>query len=374
MKRLSTILLVLAFFIVGFPVSAAVFHSGEEFTLPQSEVVSDDLYIAGSSITTVGEIQGDVIAVGGKVLLNGTVAEDVTAAGGSVDVLSNVGDDVRVAGGQVVIGGSVAGDLISFGGQVQVLSDASVGGDMIVGAARVVIDGDVEGSLRAYGNDVQINGNVSGNLEVFADSAFSLGKDVHISGDLSYRAPEEITLSPGMVDGEVVFEEHSVRFDRSLLNAVMGAAFTLKLLMLLVAGLLAVVFFSSLTHDVSSYAVEHFGKSLLIGFVFVVVVPVGSFLLLLSIIGAAVAAIFMLLYALALVVAKVLAGILTGALISRFVRKEVITDWRFALFGIVVIQLVSLVPIIGWILSFVITLAALGALAFFSYQRFWIER
>jgi hypothetical protein len=144
--------------------------------------------------------------------------------------------------------------------------------------------------------------------------------------------------------------------------------------MLLVAGLLAVVFFGSFTHDFAHFAVPHFGKSLLIGFVLLIVVPVLTMLLLISFIGAFVALIVGFLYILFLVVAKVYAGILTGVLLARGIKKEIVVDWRFTIIGIVILQLVSLVPVIGFLVSFVIMLAALGALAYFAYQRFWVER
>lgn len=376
MKRTSAYIFAIAilFLVASYPALAAVFHSGEEFTLGQDEVLEEDLYAAGSSITTAGEVRGDVIAVAGKVLVNGIVDGDVFAIGGNVDVLNAVGDDVRVAGGQVVIGGVIASDLLAAGGQVQVLSDSTVSGDTVIAGGRIVIDGDIAGDVRVYGDDVRINGLIGGNIEVFADNSFSFGDNATVGGSLSYRSPTELVLREGMVLGEVVFEQHSVRFDRSLINAVMGAAFTLKLLMLLVAGLLLVVFFSPFTHELNMYAVPHFGKSLIIGFVVLIVAPVLSFLLLISILGAVVAGVLSLLYVFLLVVAKVYAGILAGALISKWARKEVITDWRFAALGIAIIQVVSLVPIIGWAVSSIVMLAAFGALSYFGYQRFWVER
>jgi hypothetical protein len=374
MRKISPFLFGLSLLLVAVPVSAAVFHSGEEFTLSQGSTISDDLYAAGSSITTAGEVRGDIFAAGGKVLVNGNVAEDIVAAGGSIDVLSNVGGDVRVAGGQVIIGGRVGSDVLAAGGQVQVLSEVFVGGDVVIVGGRVVIDGTVAGDVRVYGDDVRINGTINGDLEVFADNAFALGDTATVSGDLSYRSPNELTLRDGAVAGEVRFEEHNVRFDRSLINAVMGAAFTLKLLMLLVAGLLLVAFFNPFMHELNTYTVPNFGKSLVVGFVVFIVVPALSLLLLLSIIGALVAGVLLLAYLLLLIAAKVYTGILTGALISKWAHKEVTTDWRYAALGIVIIQLVSLVPVIGWAVSFIIMLAALGALSYFGYQHFWVAR
>lgn len=366
--------LVILLLFAALPAGAAFFTAGDEYTLPEGEVLSEDLYVAGGSVVTDGAVEGDVIAAGGKVLINGEVSDDVIAAGGNIDILGTVSDDVRVAGGQVVIGESISGDAIIFAGQVQVLPDVVVGGEVIAAGERVVIDGVIEGDARIYGEDVILNGVVGGNLEVFADNEFRVSETAQVGGGLMYRAPAEVALEDGAVGGEITFELHAVRFDEALLGAVLGAAFLLKVLMLLVAGLLAVVFFGEFSHNFGNYAVANFGKSLLIGFVLFIVVPVVSVLLFVSVIGAFVGIIFVLLYALALVAAKVFAGILTGALLSKWFRKEVAVDWRWAFIGIVVIQLLGLLPVVGWAISAVAMLTAFGALAYFAHERFWAHR
>jgi hypothetical protein len=359
---------------VALPVSAAIFQTGDEFSLSEGETLFEDLYAFGGSIVTEGDIQGDMIVMGGKVLSSGFVSGDIVAVGGNIDILNSVGDDVRVVAGQVVISKSVQGDVLVAGGQVHILPDAIIQGDVIGVGGRVVIEGAVRGDARLYGGDIVVNGSVGGNLDVFADNRFSLGEGASIGGNLMYRAPEELQILDTVVQGETTFELHSVRFDQSLISAVLGAAFLLKVLMLLVVGLLAVVFFGQFSQDLGNYVVPHFGKSLLVGFVLFVVVPAFIFLLLISVIGIAVGLVLMLIYALALTIAKVYAGILAGALLSRWIKKGVIVDWRWTIIGIVLLQLISLVPVVGWAAGTLMMLAALGGLAHFAHQRFWISR
>lgn len=358
----------------AFPAGAIVFEAGDEYTLPERESIVDDLYVSGGSVVVDGAVEGDVISASGKMLINGTVSDDVTATAGNIDILGPVGDDARIMAGQVVVGDTIVGDVIALVGQIQMLPDADIGGDVVIMGGRVVLDGAIAGDVRVYGGEVVLNGVVGGNLEVFADNEFRVGDSARVGGSLSYRAPEEVLLAEGAVAGEVAFDLHAVRFDEALLGAVLGAAFLLKVLMLLVAGLLTVVFFGEFSYNFGSVAVSHFGKSLLIGFVLLIVVPAIIILLLLSVIGALVGLIVMLLYALALAIANVYAGILTGALLSRWFRKEVTVDWRWTFIGIVAIQLVGLVPVIGWVLSGVIMLVALGTLACFAHEKFWVAR
>ena len=368
------IFLVIVLLFTAFPAGAAVFQTGNEYTLPERESLVEDLYVSGEIVSVGGVVEGDVISGSAKMLINGAISDDVIAMAGTIDILGPVGDDVRIMAGQVGVNDAIAGDVIALVGQIQMLPETAIGGDVVIAGGRIVLDGTIAGDVRVYGGEVVLNGVVGGNLEVFADDAFHVGDDARVGGSLTYRAPKEVLLSAGAVAGEVAFERHAIRFDKAFFEAVLGAAFLLKVLMLLVAGLLAVVFFRAFSYTVSDFAVSHFGKNVLVGFVLLIVVPALSILLLISVIGVFVGLIFMLLYALALAIAHVYAGIVTGALLSRWFRKEVVVDWRWAFMGIVVIQLVGLIPVIGWVFSGVMVLAAWGALACLAHEKFWVAR
>src|SRR3989344_3712907 len=86
---------------------AAEFRGGEQVSFPASQSTKDDLYIAGGSVTSAGDISGDAVVAGGNVLVSGKIGADLTAAGGTVTVLADVADDVRVAGGTIIIQGAI---------------------------------------------------------------------------------------------------------------------------------------------------------------------------------------------------------------------------------------------------------------------------
>src|SRR5436190_21802901 len=83
---------------------------GETVSVPSSETVDHDLYVAAGSATIDGKVNGDLVVTGGTVTVGGTVDGDLLVAGGTVNVGGSTKGDVRVAGGQLTVSGSVGED------------------------------------------------------------------------------------------------------------------------------------------------------------------------------------------------------------------------------------------------------------------------
>jgi hypothetical protein len=76
---------------------------GGDITVPAGETRQGDLVAFGGNITVDGTVTQDVVAIGGNVVINGTVGRDVASVGGSVTLgpHANVGRDVALAGGSL---------------------------------------------------------------------------------------------------------------------------------------------------------------------------------------------------------------------------------------------------------------------------------
>lgn len=59
------------------PISAAERRSGDGITINSEEIINDDLYVSGNTITINGTIKGDVLALGNTITINGVVEGDV---------------------------------------------------------------------------------------------------------------------------------------------------------------------------------------------------------------------------------------------------------------------------------------------------------
>ena len=102
-------LLAAAFLVLLLPSTAlaAEPRPGETVVVGPNEVINDDLYAVGGTITVEGTVNGDLgafggtitvtgLAVGGTVVINGPVREDVLVGGGTMTVgpAAQVGRDL----------------------------------------------------------------------------------------------------------------------------------------------------------------------------------------------------------------------------------------------------------------------------------------
>jgi hypothetical protein len=141
-------------------------RTGDTVTVPATETVDGDLYLAGGSVTMDGTVNGDLVAFGGQVTINGSVAGDLMTAGGTVSITGAVDGDIRTAGGQVTVSGPVGEDMLIAGGQTTLSSGATIGGDLIASGGTVSVGGAVTGNIEANAGTYSRGGTVGGSEHV----------------------------------------------------------------------------------------------------------------------------------------------------------------------------------------------------------------
>jgi cytoskeletal protein CcmA (bactofilin family) len=144
-------------------------RSGRTVTVAAGETVQGDLLASGGTVRIDGRVDGDLVASGGQVVVAGTVTGDLLAAAGATTISGQVDGDARVASGRARIEGRVGEDVLLGAGQVTIAPDATIGGDLIVGAGRLEMDGAVAGSVLASTGTYARDGSVGGSERVNVD-------------------------------------------------------------------------------------------------------------------------------------------------------------------------------------------------------------
>lgn len=356
---------------------AAELHVGETVFLDANDYLTENVYVAGGQVTVSSTVTRDAALAGGRVIVNGPVSGDVLAVGGTVDVLERVVGDVRVLGGQVTISSQVQGDVIALGGVVHLLPGSSVSGDIMVLGGQIISEGTINGESRLYGGDVIVNGLLAGSVSIRAGNAVSFGDSAIVGDSLMYRAPEEATIAEGAELGdEVTFKPLDIPARSlgpsgatALLVAAAGVIVAIKLVTALASAIALVLLFPSFSLDVVQSSYASFWKSVGIGFAVLILTPAAIVVLALTLLGLTAASLIGLIYATLLVIAGLYGAILAGSLVRKFVRKEYGVSWVTAAVGTIVLFVASLVPIIGWAVSFVFMLAALGTVSRLLYTQ-----
>ena len=357
---------------------ASRFITGQNYASPGTTVTSGNLYVAAGTVTVGSETEGDVLAAGGTVSITGYVHGDVLAAGGNVQILGPVDGDVRVIGGQVTLNQRIQGDLVVAGGTVHLLPSAWVDGDVHVAGGQVIMDGNIRGSLVAAAGTAIVNGTVLHDV-TGRYGRLSFGPTADIGGNLIYRATTEATVADGAhIAGTTMFtavgqwSAPGVAWPRVLWGTLIGI-FTLGLLMYLGAAALVVWRFRRQSIDVMQEAVDDWWPSVGRGLAYTILIPLSAILLLVSIIGVLPGVVLWLAFFILWIIAKVLTGIFLGSLAVMAAKKTrvVRVSWGSALGGIVLYEIVSLIPIVGWVVTVVLMLALFGVMARRAHHVVW---
>jgi cytoskeletal protein CcmA (bactofilin family) len=320
-------------------------RSGREVTIPAGETVQGDLIASGGTVRVDGRVDGDLVASGGQVVVAGTVTGDVLAAAGSTTVSGEVGGDLRAASGQARIEGRVGEDVTLGVGQATVASGAQIGGDLIFGAGRMQMDGEVAGNVLGSTGNYAESGTVGGSEQVniqepepqqeptLADRVLGgLRRYVSIlaiGALLLWLAPRLLRGAADAARGRAL-----VSLGIGLLGfvAVIVALVLLVLVTVLVAIVLALAGLGSLT------GLTVFGGLL--------VAAVLVFLFILAVVFAAPAAV----------------GLALGRLLLRGEDRSYLSRLGALALGVLVVVLVAAIPLLGGFLEALVVLVGLGAL------------
>lgn len=340
---------------------AAQFRQGDNVNF--GETVRDNVYAAGGTVTIAGTIDGDLYVGGGTITIMGTVTKDVVVGGGTVIITGRVGDDLRVGGGNVTIGGSIGGELMAGGGSVSVLPGATIGRNAFIG-----------------GGNANMAGSIGGNLKIGSDSVI-LGPEARVAGNFDYYSSKAATIDQSAkISGATSFHQQAAR-NRVQVNKFPFFAF---LTFWWLAGIAGMTIFACIlfyiwrkdSENMISTAFAKPGRELLRGFILLFLTPIAAVIIMITVLGLPIGFMVMFSYAAFLMLSAVISGLLSAGLLAKFVfqRKETDLNWWLILLGVLVMSIIKLIPFVGWIISGLIYLVAIGVLGNKIYSKLEPER
>ncbi|MBN2564869.1 MAG: hypothetical protein JXB46_04080 [Candidatus Eisenbacteria bacterium] len=335
------------------------------YTLPEGEVRTVDLYTWARCIDIRGTLDGDIVAGFQKGEISGTVTQDLNGAANSMAITGEVGDDVRFACETFLVTGRIGGDLIVAAKDVQIAEGAVVAGDAIIACGTATVNGTVGGRARIITGALDMNGTIDGNAEITTDGGIRLGPNAHIGGDLSYEGPSRMDFPEGTVAGSITWHEKPKEDFETDFKWPAGASVFFHILgfiMAIVAGTIIV----ALTKDHARRTAETIRtkplKSLGIGFVTFICMPIVLLILLVLILTIPLMFVLTLAYLIALYIAKFYVAIWLGNVILKRGGKTNLSPIPSLLLGLLIVYLVTAIPILGTFIGIVIIFFGLGAL------------
>lgn len=377
MKKMFLLVIMISQFVSAF---AFRIEYGRNITI--SQPVYEDLYIAGGNITINAPIYGDLIIAGGTIIINDTVTNDILLAGGTVTFNGFVGDDIRCAGGNIHIAKNVTGDVVITGGRVTIDKTATIGG-LLASGGNITIDGNVNGEVRGAFGDLFLNGNVSGNVDcrggsitvngniadksVLSSKYIIIGSDAIFNNDVRYWSEQtSLDFNQHIKNGKAIYDP-SLRI-RSAKWYYLGATTLFALLWYLGMALLMILIiqylFSATMKKAANTVFNSTLKSLGIGVLFFIAVPVAAVVAFVTIVGVPVGVLLVFSYVALILLATVLTSIVTANWFNNRYDKKW-SYWRlvFVAFGIfILLKLVFLIPFAGWLIMIFLVCISFGSI------------
>lgn len=361
MRRLT--LFALAWLMLQPAALAFEFRSGDDVLIPAGTTIRDDLYVAGGNVRVEGDVLGDLVVAGGDVTVTGRVREDLVAAGGTLDLRGRVGQSVRAAGGTLKLRSTVGKDVLLAGGNVTQENEAHVAGDGAYAGGHVIVGGSV-GEARLAGGDLTLRGRM-GATDAYTGT-LKVEPGARIDGPLTYTSEASADIAPGaVITGGVTHHAQTARH-RPHLPGFGWGWWVAMLIASLVSGAVLALLLPRAAARVADQVETQPLMALLIGFALVVATPVALLFLMVTVVGIPLALVLLGVYLVLWHVAWLVAGLSLGDafLRRRTTFKSLLSRLMAALaFGLPVLLIVQLVPILGWLVAFVAVCVGFGGVA-----------
>jgi cytoskeletal protein CcmA (bactofilin family) len=352
--------------VIVLPAEAATILSGDNMTVGQDEMIDDDLYLFGETVTVSGIVTGDAMLFGRDVVVDGYIMGSLLVFAQTVRINGNVAGTVRGGANTVSFHGSTGRDLMIMANTIDVAGP--VGQDLFAAANTVNITGSIGRDIKSSINRLVVDGPVGGNINA-AVSELVIGPHALIEGKITYTSEQEASVdSQAVVSGSITrldpptAEVTSVSAGRSVWS------FIRPVLSLLAVALIMSLFFPVATKGAASMIREKTTSSLGAGALIVFVTPIAALIVLATVVGIPISFLSMLLYIVLLYLSRIFAGYFLASLALEKLGKE-LHPVLTALIGVFVLALLFKIPYVGWLVHLAAVLFGSGAFIHYMLQK-----
>lgn len=370
-----TIAFLLMFIWVTPAMASPSFLSSDTGFINITNAINDDVYIAGGQVVIEENINGDLFIGGGDVDVKGNVNGDVIIfAAGSVLIRGDVADDLRVGAGNVTVEGTIGDDVLVGTGILIIADTAVIKGDLISGSEDFRLYGKVLGNVKSDFRQGEITGTINGYANLTYEGKLNVGENASVLGRLTYMAPTE---NPDLVNiaESIEYRQQSSRWANRTIPFLSGTALAwlipsialggliLKYLSILLFGGLLMWLLPKYMPRIATQIKKDYFSNLWQGILFLVIVPVLTFVSLLILIGWPIGLALMSSYVVMLLIAGLIASLVIGGYFVKLNSKSSKSKQFAGLaIGAAVYVLLIFVPFIGWFIKIIFVSLAIGGM------------
>jgi hypothetical protein len=291
---------------------------------------------------------------------------DLLGCAGAIDISGKVTHNCRLLGGQILISGEVGKNVTAIGGNLQLLSSASLGGNLVATAGNVELAAKIGSDATVVASNLRISSQINNDLQCYVGRMRVTSKAV-IGRNLEYRSNAPAWIEEGAtVRGQTIYHPSFVHelvkgtWIQGLLVGSKIVAILMNFIYTFVIGVILIKIFPKNLESALHELKKHPLKSLSYGLMLLILLPLASLLMLMTILGIH--------FALTLIALNII-GFYTSKVYCIFLAS----NWIFGkvgmkanrlpsfFLGLVIYFCLTFVPIFGTILAFAFMLLGLGA-------------
>ncbi|SEI80273.1 hypothetical protein SAMN04488113_12124 [Alkalibacterium gilvum] len=379
-KSKSNHLSVIIFFIISFislagTVSATTLANNNQTsdTLEQGQTIDGPGFFYGEAIQIDGNVDGTTFVFGEQVQVNGDINGSLFIVGESVQIRGEVNGNIYGVGETIRMDGTNNSDVFMTGKTVRVEQNSVIGRDLFIAGMDVIQSGSVPRHLFGAGESVILNSSVGGDATIYGEEV-TLNDSASIEGNFTYNSPNEADISQNArIAGQTYYTKteptDSTMFSFSQTERwmfrILFALFSLisALIVWLFIRLLRPQFWMNSTKSIATIPLKTMGFGLLA----LIATPLVTVLLMVTIIGIPMGIILSALYWIALYIAKIIVALFIGSQITKAYERESLgKEFLHVTLGLFILELLMLIPYVGWIIALIVAITGLGALVTFS--------
>lgn len=324
--------------------------------MPINVHASEKYVYLDDNASSVDKVDSSAIFAGEKVEVN-TEISGVGGIFGNIVIYGGKSEYAVLAGSDVTVSGSFSDGAV-FGDNVTLKDNTIVNRDVALFGNTIKVAGNFNRNVIVFANTVTIeNATFGGDLTIHADKII-IKDSVSVAGKLSLSKEQKdnnkISSEANIVNINYFEEDHYNPNAWQKIKTIL-----VDLLKLFVVFALTLFIIPNFYKKVLANK-EDYGKTLGIGFLSLIIVPIAALILIMTILGLPFGLMLIALYALVIYSSTIITGYYFGDLIWKKYFKIKRRPYLVGLFGITVIYILTIIPAIGGLIHFLSILFTLG--------------
>ena len=325
----------------------------DEYDYPTKDSTSKNYFYAGTedvNITT--PVEGDVFVV----------------TSGNVTIDTDISGNAFICANTVTIGEYSLIEASLFNASNSLILSGDVGINVYNISRNFTLSGNVDCDVFSSSAKSNLDGCISGNANISSEN-ITISDELSIEGDLNYSSKKQVDIPENTVEGKVNFS--SINTDTEVSTITKISDFLASVLSLAVLAIVLFVIGKWLNCKfINTYPdfVKNLPKSLLYGFLALIVIPIASLILLICGVTINLAFILTALYLVLLLIASSIVIVILSKLVAEKlnVKFEKANNTLLTILSIIVLsivyKLIQLIPVLGSITIFAFLIIGIGIL------------